>query len=245
MNKDKTENDRTQHQRERNEGFKKLKNWLKSHFQLLWEDIKNEARTVKFWLEVGALTGLIAYTAIAFLQWRAQISFMKNDERAWVAAVEIASPPEFPKIEIGNTAPTAKYLVNFGKTPGIQVIHKMEERIFCNGFPDDPPYRIPPQGKKVYGPSAGPIWPNEKIQMQYEKLGHPITEQEWNSFMSGDCLLFLYGTVNYCDVFGKAHYQHFCSVWYTGSPHNFMACTSYNDGDAEHHEDKLCPVKQP
>jgi len=181
---------------------------------------------------IGIAAG-IAYAVVTIIQWNDLRHNFKADERAWVAAVDTLAPPDFPKIEIGNTAPSAKWLENFGKTPGIQVTHKLEERIFCSGFPDNPPYsdHAAPQGKKAYGPSAGPLWPSQKIQITYAALDHPITEQEWDRLKSGDCLLFLYGTVNYYDIFGESHYQHFCNLWYPVTPHNFVACMSYNDSD--------------
>lgn len=233
MNKDNPENDGPQHQSKRKERFKEFKDWLKSHWRALWEDIEKETRTVKFWFEVGATLILIAYTTAAFLQWRAQINAMKNDERAWFD-VDGAFAPQ---VKEGDVLGTNIRIRNKGRTAGKKLLSEWVVSVYKSS--DTIPFDYS-NSHEVTKEIIGVIYPDDSSIFPITKPpGEKVetfTKDDVESLTKGKAYIAAYGRGLYFDVFNKPHWFHFCNWKYygVGGEYQALGCTIYTDtGDGQ------------
>jgi hypothetical protein len=217
------------------------------YFRDLWDGVKRHIRDPKFIIEVLALAGLIFYCKETWRTNNLTSVSIENAKHAlqiqyrpWVNAQKV-----FPVTDVGvGTVPISVEIANAGNSPALHTVTYLEASpLFCLGdakFTDHPPYA----GRRVR-PSTAMLLPNTGgIVDPYTVT---IEQNIWGALQRGDCILYAYGTVTYCDVFGHFHWQHFCANWIRTTPRQFNSCYNYGDGDQDYPDAPLrsCPTEPP
>ncbi len=147
-------------------------------------------------------------------------------QRAWVAMYNVNTKST---VAVGSDFHASTIVENFGHSPANRVMPIIAIHIFCGDFPPNPPYPALP----VHRPYSY-LMPSEPRDAGRASLGHPMTEPEMQSIVSGKCSLYMHGEVRYCDIFGESHYRHFCAEWVVGTQNGFQGCNAYADGDEDY-----------
>ncbi|MFI4869436.1 MAG: hypothetical protein ACHQDD_08805 [Steroidobacterales bacterium] len=170
-----------------------------------------------------------------------------NSERAWVALY-----PGPVSATVANNIPGPRSLKmdlqirNDGKTPGKHIVADIVLEVIREGQVPSFSYDVASTQytQKVLfasSPVTIPAWIARDI-------GNGNTEPrilsaaEWQELMDGKGWVAAYGRVAYDDIFGKPHWQHFCT-WFTPLPNypiglRGKACSDYNDTDNSNIDEK-------
>jgi hypothetical protein len=123
---------------------------------------------------------------------------------------------------------------NVGKSAALDVGIKAEVQMLKAGIEPNFAYSKPPRNWQ----RAGMVYPNDPPVAfpfsAFDKDGsaHIISDSEWNDFKAGKIYVSSYGEVTYKDIFGKAHWTHFCSHADQGQRHDqFEKCAEYSKTD--------------
>jgi hypothetical protein len=151
------------------------------------------------------------------------------DQRAWIAAMQVAGKPELDKpleiiVTVKNTGKTfAKEFTNIAIS---EPVPRGKRPDFAKG------------GKQR--DSVSVIAPNGEYLMRlYPIKGSPtekLNQFDFDALTSGDITLFVHGRLIYNDIFGCPHWTTFC----TKMTRSFLweSCSVHNDAD-----DNRCPAK--
>lgn len=133
----------------------------------------------------------------------------------------------FPKVETGSVLPFTVSIQNFGSSPAVHVHFSVHMRLICGPFP----------AKPVYGDtgeaSYTTLMPREGINGIEGRQPQPVTKEAIDLLTAGKCSLYVFGIVQYRDIFRREHYRHHCSVWLPKT-NEFQICSVYNDGDEDY-----------
>jgi hypothetical protein len=144
------------------------------------------------------------------------------DQRAWVGFIR----PEYT-FNLTESYKAALTYTNVGKTPATHVSAKMavieKTKDYENSFAD-----IVYTDKALDG---GTLIPNSTGTIhKYRSSTWPGQQNDLDMLKSGDRRLYIFALITYSDVFGNAHWTHFCSLLgqdlKTGEK-----CEIYNDSD--------------
>jgi hypothetical protein len=144
-------------------------------------------------------------------------------QRAWVyAVVHPASPEHFAAGKLFDIRVTTK---NTGRTPAIGVRSAAyRTTIFKKASPDlalsEPVYRDKDYVKQ------GNIAPDSA---RYSDLVYNLTEEDVKRIDSLEARIYVYGRIEYEDVFGTPHWMTFCTFLIPGG--DFALCSKNNDMD--------------
>jgi hypothetical protein len=212
---------------------------------------KDRRERIKLWIEVATLLAVGVYAYVAVLQWRemvratgaaertvnearrnriqseksldATIAQFHLDQRAWVGPTDItlnemhAPNPISAKVSITNSGKTAAlrarvtYILHPSDVP-LNIEEYAKHPV--EGEPKvRPPFTLFPNATMVLLPSTGST----------DDLGI-------RGVNDGRKLLYLFGRIEYHDVFNTVHETRFC-VRYHSEAKAFGACESYNYAD--------------
>jgi hypothetical protein len=149
---------------------------------------------------------------------------LRIQERAWVGMSNVNTPQS---VEEGVQFAAYSDVNNFGHSPATNVTQGAAMELRCRPFPKNPTYpdtevsheTIMPGDHRATGVAGFPV---------------PITSVQIAALKSGKCVLYFYGEIKYCDIFGESHYTHMCAHWLPGTKHAFMGCNVYNDSDSDY-----------
>jgi hypothetical protein len=170
-------------------------------------DDRRRLEHVSLWFEGSIVVFTLALTVVSFYQWRATRESLEIAERAWVTATQFkfADHPrvgEIPRATIDFT--------NAGNSPAANV-KLIRFMTFTNGlYPQPGPEldRLPEIGS-AERLSTGVIGPSGAIHTDIA-LGRAITEDEFKRIQTGASRLYVFGVLEYNDIFGKARRTEFC-----------------------------------
>ena len=222
-------------------------NKKQGHLKALWNDIKQNAKTIRFWVEVLALFGLVAYTHEARRTNNLTQQSLANakvalsiQERAWMGfggVKPLHSPNAAGRfIYEGVTVNAHTELKNYGQTPARKVQNRGNMKIFCEKFSNDPPYDE--SAIEIGIKSSSTFMPGREDWTALAALDHPLTKDDISNLESKRCWLYFFAKSEYCDIFNIRHYRHLCAQWAPGTPFAFADCATYNDGDEDRPDQK-------
>jgi hypothetical protein len=153
----------------------------------------------------------------------ASIAASRNDQRAWVAVLNvIINPPEIGKsIEGGVT------WRNSGKTFARRVTPNCNF-VFVQARVDDDAALEKMRGVLERPPSVGLLAPNAEYKTMLKSRA-PVDETD-KTRITGDWFTYVWGEIVYEDVFKRSHTTKFCS-WRQGATSDFLQCPFHNEAD--------------
>jgi hypothetical protein len=173
-------------------------------------------------------TGLMLFVAAvsawaAFLQWRSTEHSIEVSNRAWVGIKEATLTKE---LQAGERPSAIVMYVNKGNTPALRV--KVRANMgFTDRQPSEPMANLP----GVMEESVGVFLPES------DKVGTPVmsTEAMPEDFLrqvnEGKKRLYVWGVIEYEDVFGNAHTTRYCLTQQPGAGRDLDVCPMNNTAD--------------
>lgn len=167
---------------------------------------------------------------------RKQLDSTMIDQRAWVGPTQfvIVNPP----VEANKPVEIGMDYVNSGKTPALNVFGFAEPSFVARGTKFDFSKWSDPlmPDRAVLFPGSGnhivrtvmkdlPNWPaNAAIEA--------IPQELFPDLIAEHSFIYLYGSLDYSDIFGFQHWTHFC-VRYSFPYKGFVHCDTFNSVDPE------------
>jgi hypothetical protein len=196
------------------------------------------------------------YTWYASRQWEAMQSGIKETQqnreleyRAYVGVRGVAFQPRADNPAWGNVILVS---INTGRTPGLegkirQIVEKRDTPVPENTVINEPEH---PGSKIVYFPSiemqtnmgmittnvadiimASPINPNAKAKPSVIPIQPTVIPNLIPPIMPSSTVgYYVYGIIEYRDIFNKAHQTKFCFIGAPGT-NTFGWCTTFNDAN--------------
>jgi hypothetical protein len=139
------------------------------------------------------------------------IEMSRRDQRAWIGLTELnakwrdaANKPVY--VKEGETYTVEVVIVNSGRTPALKVSIATEivGRAAEENF-------VPPSYKNVKRQSLGVLQPQGKFTIPLTSNG-ALNASAIESLRNGSQILYLYGEIQYGDVFGISHRTTYCST---------------------------------
>jgi hypothetical protein len=144
----------------------------------------------------------------------------RDDQRAWIGILRVVPF----SLKAGEPAKFSVIATNTGRTPAVHSHTYLTAQQIVKGttlefrYPSTPGVRsnsvVVPGGQVVLGPN---------------KSTGPITKDEIDNITSGISTIYVYGRINYEDVFDRAHQTTFCYVLTDTS--TAIDCDQYNEAD--------------
>jgi hypothetical protein len=154
---------------------------------------------------------------------RANRELFQVSERArvFIKNIELTPPQASQELKVQVT------VENFGKTPANQMEAYGNVQVRDSALPqnpqDEPAFPTRPRSSAV-------LMPSDTVGLPI--LGRrPLTGQEVDAINSGASLLYVFGHLEYLDVFGQRHETRFCSQYNPQFPQRLNICPYYNSAD--------------
>jgi hypothetical protein len=168
----------------------------------------------------------------------ASIEASRRDQRAWVG---------FPSLNVRQDVAVGRFTVsinayNSGKTTATHSMIRigMAEPV-CTVLPADP-FQIATANQVI----PAPIMPNAPVSsadITIDIRAQDLAELREDNLQrlrstAPTCTelarLYVFASIDYCDIFGNAHFRRFCGYWDRSTPRAFNVCESHTDGDEDH-----------
>ena len=190
---------------------------------------------------MGFLTflGIVVAALSGVIFWK-QMTQMRIDQRAWV----VVNPSDFKYIQNDSTGLVTVALpisvMNTGKTPARKSIVNIATQIVPNGA-----NVIFDYDRVTVENVAGILYPNSHIDVEAKLLKKNVnipagaetrylSSSEYKDLTEGRTFIAVYAKGSYTDVFGTAHWYHFCG-FSSLSPQPIQvtaqSCADYNGSD--------------
>ncbi len=168
----------------------------------------------------GLLTAFtILYALTTLWQFKYLIGKDRLDQRAWVGIVQHGGPPKM----IADVPYIWKFMVrNSGKTPALKVRNIIGYGEGLKGHTFVPAYQTRGPEEKL----TTVIQPGERIFLHPGPVIMP--QKAIDALKGGTVFVYVYGQIQYDDIFGATHCTMFCYVLGTELPH-LASCTEYNE----------------
>lgn len=159
---------------------------------------------------------------------------MRLDQRAWVGVLQVTGVPEKGKVfEIESI------LTNTGKTPATHMTRFQRSMPILRGRKLVPDYSGAKDGSTV---SSSILLPNQWFRGTTHASDKVLDQSDIDLISKRDVTIYLYGKVCYKDVFGRSHWERFCS-FYDPDTKSFPACANYNEVDTDKTaQDETCEL---
>lgn len=190
MNTGQTENKADDRDEKGKNYFQKSNEWLKARLQPLWKDIKKNAHSAIFWLQVLGLVGLAAYVTIAAIQWHEMHRALILSASPFLDIYQIrviTSPTTDTKVA------AILMLVNGGKSPAKNARIKWKLQVG------------PPAGRLCM-PRPPLDWPHPSYvaEKTYEiPVVQDISVQQRQEHIDRKAQLLIWGRISYDDFFSE------------------------------------------
>jgi hypothetical protein len=189
----------------------------------------NEAGKPKSWFQqarepIGLATIAIAVTGVFQLVIISQqLATQREDERAWVGiksmGITVLQPMERLKCEVR--------VINSGKSFALRLTFPGGVQTSQIGFEDAlAQYKKRPQGSISH---AGALFPNIDQPIPSE-TSEVLSANQVADVVSGTLHVYLFGEVNYRDIFKEPHFTQYCGH-YVPATLRFEDCGEYDDAN--------------
>ena len=150
---------------------------------------------------------------------------MRQEQRAWVGIIDLTDI----KVRVGEYPSFTVVVVNNGKTPALHVHAETTARSI-------------PQWQKIafeYPPRVGvqsdtAIQPNAQVFLKDVGAAaygdQKITQLQFDAGRSGKMIAYIYGRMDYLDIFQTLHHTTFCAVLMPDL-RSYAWCDQYNNAD--------------
>jgi hypothetical protein len=157
------------------------------------------------------------YTVVSIFQWQEAIRTREIENRAYfgIKNAFLKIPPASGR-EIN---PTVEF-VNAGRTPALNI--KID--IGIGLLPRTVPEKLPENVNHLPGRSV--VLPGENLAQTI--LPPSLSDQDFSMRIKSGFLVYLWGTIEYDDFFGKHHTTEFCFFNDNMNNTNFVVCPSHN-----------------
>ena len=156
---------------------------------------------------------------------------LRLDQRAWVGAIEVENPSltdESRLVYLKEGFPLKFGVVtNTGKTPAVKASTIINWRIMPPNLEFSPDYG---QGTPSPALSLTVIQPQMRLTISPGQDENRPTKQDIADLKSGERIFYLFGMINYSDIFDKPHSTKFC-VRLMPSLDVFGSCKTYNEAN--------------
>jgi hypothetical protein len=134
----------------------------------------------------------------------ASIELSRSDQRAWVGMVGI----DVNKAVQDSPFSYAVSIQNTGKTPALNVHILTTSKGVPKGQTPQFTYELPSNAPVA----ATTIQPSMRVKMggTPDSLSRPLTTDQFQSLKSGAAVMYIYGKIDYEDVFKGLHHTQFC-----------------------------------
>ena len=176
----------------------------------------------------ATLTLLVSVLTIWIL--KNQLHTMRVDQRPWMVVGSNIPPPVenqplLVRLNVANTGKTAAKRVQ--QTFIVRILKTTELPIFDYNVPN-----VRAFAGVVASNQPSPI--NVPVLASVDDAGNPnprrMTKADVDDFTSGKSYIFVFGKIEYYDVYDVAHWLHFC-FWSARGGAPTKTCTDYNDTD--------------
>jgi hypothetical protein len=174
-------------------------------------------------LKYAAIGSGVVVAVFSVFQWKDAHHNFRVDERAWLG---VTTAPNYTTDTNGKLVVLAE-LQNFGKTPARIVEGKAISTIWKQGEEPDFFAEINPPYTALHYPV---FFPTVKAPLPLPVIHYfadqpvPVSPQE---IADGKSYVIVYGQLTFNDIFGEAHWTHFCVSY----PIPTKNCVQYNDTD--------------
>jgi hypothetical protein len=203
-------------------------------------------RTMHGWktaLEIVAIPFAIGYATIAYWQWHDASHNFRVDQRAWISAYrfELSEEPTeaFTQDEIIRFFVNC-WIRNTGKTPALGEFSNAEW--FFSIEPPGPVTVTAPQESSSSVSIIAPgvdnikfsILPTPDTANRGPRVFSPITSDTVRMYREKKYSMYVFGKVQYRDIFSKPHWTTICAYHVYGKPlSEFEYCKSANEVDED------------
>lgn len=192
------------------------------------EQGRSEAPSARHMVVLTAVIALatVVYCIISFWQWKATNRSAEIAEqsvrlgaRAYLGLVTMTLDD--------SLAATRKTGIkgifrNAGHTPAYNVVVKSYYLFSQDGFRPDPNDQIAARPAQI-----GLLLPNEDLA--YTFVVPPLSEEQAKRVMEGSTKLYLYGFIEYEDIFQHQHTMKFCGTYSPTEFTSFFRCPTHNE----------------
>jgi hypothetical protein len=159
----------------------------------------------------------------------ASIEISRRDQRAWVGITEIIPPWRDPAnnplyIKEGSNFGASVTIINSGKTPALNI----RSKIRLMAFPRN--HKFAPDYGNVQGQSVGVLQPQGKFKATSLPSYQPVNASDITSLKNSAMILYLYGEIQYEDIFKISHRTTYCS-FLAQTLDSFVVNSTYNDAN--------------
>jgi hypothetical protein len=171
-------------------------------------------------------TGTIALAIFSLIQ----IFVFRDQEKRQLRAYAFAKPISITDFSTSTHPSTQVIFKNSGQTPAYHLTGSTAV------YPSSYPLSVPiPSGTRESTPLEATLNPAAENDIGgSDTMQRPITPDEANAIRDGKTMrMYVYGSINYRDVFGDVHYSNFCfSFWGDGPKLTLWTyCPQHNDAD--------------
>lgn len=134
---------------------------------------------------------------LAFQGWTLYqtVEISRNDQRAWVGAVDVS----FPDVREGSALHATVLVTNSGRSPARNVEHDVCYNIGPAADLFTPTYAR----TEAAPPSISVLQPGAQVRLPVYRA--PLTQQQAEDILSGQQTLYVFGRISYEDVFNTPH----------------------------------------
>jgi len=143
------------------------------------------------------------------------------DQRAWLGITTNIKGV----VEVGKPIFVSVGLKNTGKTPAKNITNTLR----CGIINKNAPFVFPEKEDAPGIKSKSLLSPQQEASMDGTAKGDNALG-DWADVVSGVRIFYIYGTVNYDDIFEKPHWLIFC-LYYDSSEKSYKAYSEHNDTD--------------
>jgi hypothetical protein len=173
---------------------------------------------------VLVFTGVLAFTA------KDQLGIIRDqihiENRAWLCAAGISAKNGF---KVGGSPTVIIKFSSSGNSPARDMTIKYNMKLRDSPLPDN----IPMGEYLSEEPSRGVIAPTSEFSSpEYTKKEIVFTEEDVGKISRNESRLYVYGNIDYLDIFNERHCTYFCFVSRVEGPENkvgFQVCSNNND----------------
>jgi len=169
-------------------------------------------------------TAVLAFAAI--YQFGIMRDQMQNSTRPWLNAAGVSAQNGF---KVGESPTVIIKFKNSGNSPARDVMLKYNMTLLVAPIPDNMP-----MGQYLSKePSRGVVAPNSEFSSpKYTKKEIIFTEDSISKISNNDLRLYVFGFIDYLDIFNQRHCTYFCFASYVmGTENNlsFQMCSNNNE----------------
>jgi hypothetical protein len=177
-----------------------------------------------FLVQVAAVLAASIYAVIAYRQWHDSGHNFRVDQRAWLGVSQMS----LNEMHAPDPVTAMVTVTNFGKTPALHVkiiytIHPSDTQVDISEYSQ---HSVEKLDSKPLSQSV--LFPNANM-MLFPSILNP-DETGIEAVKTGHKFIYIFGTIEYGDIFKETHSTHFCNL-YNHNVKAFHTCDTYNSAN--------------